>query len=97
MCQTFCEIELKMQISKNVFHPKPKVDSAIITLKRKNINIDIEHFSIFVKQAFSKRRKTLKNNFKNFCNVELLNEYYSKRAQELTIEEFEKLYRKIYI
>ena len=31
MCQTFCEIDLKMQISKNVFHPKPKVDSAIIT------------------------------------------------------------------
>jgi len=97
MCQTFCEIELKMQISKNVFHPKPKVDSAIITLKRKDINIDIEHFSIFVKQAFLKRRKTLKNNFKNFCNVELLNEYSSKRAQELTIEEFKKLYKKIYI
>ena len=97
MCQTFCEIDLKMQISKNVFHPKPKVDSAIITLKRNDTNIDIESFSLFVKQAFSKRRKTIKNNFKNFCNVELLNEYGSKRAQELTIQEFKKLYRKIYI
>jgi len=97
MCQTFCEVDLKMKISKNVFHPKPKIDSAIITLKRKDINIDIESFSLFVKHAFSKRRKTIKNNFKKFCNTELLDEYGPKRAQELTIQEFENLYRKIYI
>ena len=97
MCQTFCEIKYNMEISKNSFYPKPKVDSAIISLKRKHTKIDIEQFSSFIKQAFSKRRKTLRNNFKGICNIDFLNDCSSKRAQELTVQEFTNLYKKKYI
>ena len=36
MAQTFCDVEINMNISKNIFNPKPKVESNIVTLKEKN-------------------------------------------------------------
>ena len=34
MAQTFCDVEINMNISKNIFNPKPKVESNIVTLKK---------------------------------------------------------------
>jgi len=97
MCQTFFETKYVCDISKNVFLPKPKVSSSIIKLRRKNTSIDIQKYANFIKLAFSNRRKTIKNNLKNDINIELLNQYKSKRADEITVDEYKKLFNKIYL
>lgn len=60
--------EILFLVNRNNFVPAPKVDSAVIKLVRKN-NIDIKNKDLyfkFVRDAFSTRRKTLKNNLKNY-------------------------------
>ena len=97
MCQTFCLVNLELKISKNVFNPKPKVSSSIIKFKRKSNNIPLEKFSTFIKIAFAKRRKTLKNNFKDYIDTNLLGEYSNKRAEQISVQDFRKIFKKIYI
>ena len=97
MCQTFCEVRYEMSVSKNSFHPAPKIDSAMIRLTKKNTNINIENYSILIKNSFSQRRKTLKNNLKKHVNFEILKDYNLKRPQELSISDYINLYKKIYI
>lgn len=54
------------------FNPRPKVESAIVKLAphaQPPVNVNNEdYFSRLVKQAFSQRRKTIKNVLKNVCN-----------------------------
>jgi len=56
------------------FHPVPKVDSQIIRLvPRENPpGVDFKTLERVVKQAFSQRRKTLKNNLKGVFSAEQL-------------------------
>ncbi len=56
--------ELLFFVGKNNFIPAPKVDSAVIRLQRKDeaVLADRSYYYRFVKQAFAKKRKTLKNN-----------------------------------
>ena len=97
MCQTFCEVKYEMNISKNSFHPIPKVDSAIIKLIKNKSDINIEDYSSLIKKSFSQRRKTLKNNLKKHVDLKNIEEYNLKRPQELTIKDYINLYKKIYI
>lgn len=91
----FAETRLCFKISPNVFYPKPKVFSAIIHIafKEKEYNgIDDKHFIQVVKAAFGNRRKTLKNSLSNsiFSGVdfEVLSHLVTKRAEELSIQDF---------
>lgn len=93
LIQTFYTVELLFNVSKNVFSPPPKVESAVIRLSRKNnsglISNEKLYFGI-VKQAFGQRRKTLRNSLKSFhvhfnkLNPELL----QKRPEQLAVEDF---------
>ena len=96
MVQNFCKVEYACDISKNVFHPKPKVDSGILKFKRINTSINIEKFSLFVKEAFKQRRKKLKNNLKNICDYKLIEEYAEKRPEEISPKTYLILFNKIY-
>ena len=96
MVQNFCEVEYAFDISKNVFHPKPKVDSGILKFKRINTSINIQKFSLFVKEAFKQRRKKLKNNLKNICDYKLIEEYAEKRPEEISPKTYLILFNKIY-
>lgn len=80
------------------FEPRPKVDSAIVCLKphtEKTVIVEDEQaFAGLVKQAFSQKRKTLKNTLKNYCSVEQLEAVHikpSQRAEELTLKQFADL------
>jgi len=93
--QYFATVNLEFKISPNVFFPKPKVDSAIISIKFKNKiqnNIDDKLFISFVKAAFGNRRKTLKNSLNNSIfvnyNFEEINFDFSRRAETLVLDEF---------
>ena len=63
----FFDIDNVCNVSKNCFFPKPKVDSAVIKMKRKESNDYIKNFDVFnklVKDSFRFKRKTIKNNLK---------------------------------
>jgi len=100
---TFADVELCFKVSPNVFKPKPKVDSAIIHIifREKYLNIkDEKIFLQVVKSLFNTRRKTIKNSLNNsiFANINFsnLNLNFTKRAEELSIEEFVSLSNYIY-
>ena len=87
------------------FNPSPKVDSIIVQFKRKeNVGVkDIDKFFDFVRGCFKQRRKTIYNNLREYddtLDVDSVLERSGidkkKRAQELTVEELERLYKDIY-
>lgn len=98
----FFETKMCFKISPNVFYPKPKVFSAIVYLKfNKRIpqGIDTNLFIQVVKAAFGNRRKTLKNSLSNsrFGEIDFssYNFDFTRRAEELSINEFVQLTRLI--
>ncbi len=80
------------------FSPKPKVDSAIVCLQPYNtkpVNVkDEKAFALLVAQAFSQRRKTIRNVLKKICTVEQLEAAGiapSQRPQEINLQQFADL------
>jgi 16S rRNA (adenine1518-N6/adenine1519-N6)-dimethyltransferase len=98
---TLCEVKLAMKVSPHVFVPKPNVDSAVVTLKRRpNVSAQaLEDYFRFVKKAFTQRRKTLTNNLKEYPHLTQvlidMNLSLSIRAEALTKEQFEELYQRL--
>lgn len=94
----FGSCDLAFKVSRNVFYPKPNVDSAVIHIrfndKRKNPKFNSTFVSV-VKSAFGNRRKTLKNSLSNsiFAGVNFLHCKLdlSLRAEQLTVEDFIEL------
>ena len=93
----FFKIKKEFIVSKNAFIPKPNVDSIIISLNKKEnkLNvIDENHFFKLVRDSFKQKRKTLKNNLKDYDFekvYEILkrnNLSESVRAEELPLEIF---------
>jgi len=92
--------EMLFKVHPGVFHPPPKVDSAVIRLKRnKKLELDCDEtlFRKIVKQAFQNRRKTLRNALKPIFLPEKLTktEIFGQRAEQLSIEDFIQLTIKI--
>ena len=91
----FTETKLCFKISPNVFYPKPKVFSALVHIRFKEIAESIEEQKLFiaiVKAAFGNRRKTLKNSFSNsiFHEIDFSNSGIdlSLRAENLSVDDF---------
>lgn len=61
-CQLVCDVKYEFTVKRTVFMPPPNVDSAIISLKRKNLVADISGIEKFIAHAFKQKRKTLVNN-----------------------------------
>lgn len=58
-----------MDVSRNVFLPKPNVDSIIVEFDKKEKTLNVKNEEIFfklVRDSFKQKRKTLKNNLKNY-------------------------------
>lgn len=96
----FYKSEMLFKVPPGVFNPPPKVDSAVIRLQRKehlNLECDEVLFKKIVKQGFQNRRKTLRNALKPIVlPVELTEQsIFSKRAEQLSIEDFIQLTLKI--
>lgn len=94
----YFEVKKLFDVNRNSFYPRPNVDSSIISLeKRENKKVEVNNEQIFfklIRDAFTYKRKTLKNNLKNY-NLEvieqILNKYnldLSVRAENLSIEIF---------
>lgn len=87
-------------VSRNSFIPKPNVDSMVISLIKKDDLLflkDKNHFHTLIRDAFKFKRKTIKNNLKNY-DLEIINTVLEKhhfsltsRAEELPLEVFVEL------
>ena len=91
--QAYYNTSLLFQVSNNLFTPPPKVNSAVISLKRKkniNLNCDEKLFLKIVKLSFQQRRKTIRNSLKQINLSDNLREdiIFDKRPEQLSVNEF---------
>ncbi|MGD9385426.1 MAG: 16S rRNA (adenine(1518)-N(6)/adenine(1519)-N(6))-dimethyltransferase RsmA [Thioalkalispiraceae bacterium] len=96
MAQFYCDAEMLFSVSRNAFSPPPKVESAIIRLvpNSRYQQIDATVLSGIVQQAFSQRRKTLRNCLKGTFSTEQLQALDidpSARAETLDLSAFIRL------
>ena len=98
MCQVFCNVNIEFTVSRNVFQPKPDVDSSVLSFYPKDGNLpNIISFSKFIKQAFSKRRKKLKNNLSEAYQTGVLDKWADMRPEEINPNEFIQIFNMIYL
>lgn len=92
MSQTFCDVKRVFNISKNVFHPKPEIESSLIIFEKRDIDVNFEKFSHLIKIAFKQRRKKIKNNLINLSSISNISKFSDKRAENISITEFMEIY-----
>ncbi|MCB2220014.1 MAG: 16S rRNA (adenine(1518)-N(6)/adenine(1519)-N(6))-dimethyltransferase RsmA [Bacteroidetes bacterium] len=98
LTQAFYQIEYLSTIKEGVFFPPPRVKSAVIRLKRNQVEqlaCDEKLFFEVVKTAFNQRRKTLRNALKKFRLVEDQNivNLLDQRAEQLGVQQFIEITR----
>lgn len=97
--QAWYNIEYCFTVNENVFVPPPKVKSAVIRLRRNKVQklgCNEELFMKIVKSGFNHRRKTLRNSIRPFLDEETKQiPILSQRAEQLSIDEFVELTKKI--
>lgn len=95
--QYYFKVRKLIDVSRNVFIPKPNVDSIVVEFARKDRNYDVKNEALFftlVKDSFTQKRKTLRNNLKQYDlkKIEaILNKYgftLTVRAEQLSIDVF---------
>ena len=93
----YFDINKLMDVSRKCFVPEPNVDSVIIELKRKETKYNVKNEKIFfklVRDAFTHKRKNLRNNLKSYDleKIENVLKRYNLdlnvRAEHLTIDQF---------
>ncbi|MDH5393147.1 MAG: 16S rRNA (adenine(1518)-N(6)/adenine(1519)-N(6))-dimethyltransferase RsmA [Gammaproteobacteria bacterium] len=73
MLQYHCKVTELFIVPPQAFNPEPKVDSAIINLQPRKPECPVSNYALLekvVKQAFSTRRKTIRNTLKTLCSAE---------------------------
>ncbi|MFZ2312825.1 MAG: 16S rRNA (adenine(1518)-N(6)/adenine(1519)-N(6))-dimethyltransferase RsmA [Methylobacter sp.] len=98
MMQYYCATELLFDVPPESFDPAPKVMSAIVRLvphQQPPVQVnDIAKLNRVVTQAFSQRRKTLRNSLKKLITEEeivALNIDPTLRAETISLADFAKL------
>ncbi|PIQ42917.1 MAG: 16S rRNA (adenine(1518)-N(6)/adenine(1519)-N(6))-dimethyltransferase [Gammaproteobacteria bacterium CG11_big_fil_rev_8_21_14_0_20_46_22] len=96
--QYYFKVTYMLDVPPSAFKPEPKVDSAILRGvprgKSERNARDEKHFEALVKQAFSMRRKTLRNNLKHFCDIKLIENAGidpTLRPERVSVDEFVQL------
>ena len=98
--QYYCDCKISRIVSKKMFTPVPKVDSAVICMKRKSGVVFDAKFSWFVRACFAMKRKTLVNNlqaagFEKNMILQALEELgfdFSVRAETLNFVKIRQLF-----
>lgn len=95
MAQYHCKISALFDVPPSAFYPPPQVNSSIVRLIphafTPYLANDYSHFSNIVKEAFSHRRKTLRNSLKHMVSDDhwkTLSINPQQRAEELGVEAY---------
>ena len=93
----YFDLKKEFLVSRNLFVPKPNVDSIVISLTKKKEQLELKNSELFfklVRDSFRFKRKTLRNNLKGYDLErveEVLKKYHldlSVRAEDLSLEIF---------
>ena len=97
LLQAFYDIEYLFSVPPQVFNPPPRINSAVIRLRRNStVNLDCHEgqFHKVVKTAFNQRRKTLRNSLKSMTgDLDTSDAIWQKRPEQLGVPDFVKLTR----
>ena len=80
-------VEKLLDVSKNVFIPKPNVDSIVVSFTKKENKVKVDDEEIFfklVRDSFKQKRKTLRNNLKGY-DLEKVEEVLKRHNLDLTV------------
>lgn len=93
----YFDVKKEFIVSRNAFYPKPNVDSIILSFTKKENKTKVKDDKVFfklIRDSFKQKRKTLKNNLKeyDFSKVEEVliknNLPLDVRAENISIEVF---------
>lgn len=92
------ETNLIFDVGPDAFTPPPKVWSSVVAFKPRPTpmgpTVDEDAFEALVRQAFSQRRKTLRNTLKGICNESVILEAGldpQTRPEKVSVEDFARL------
>ena len=95
LTQAYYDAEYLFDVLPTSFEPPPKVMSGVVRLTRRteSLQCDEVFFKKIVKQAFTQRRKTMRNSLKTIIHDKNIsdNVVFDKRPEQLTLAEFETL------
>ncbi|EMR02714.1 16S rRNA (adenine(1518)-N(6)/adenine(1519)-N(6))-dimethyltransferase RsmA [Cesiribacter andamanensis] len=96
LLQAFYSVEYLFTVAPGVFTPPPKVQSAVLRLRRNErqaLPCNEKLFFTVVKQGFNNRRKTLRNSLKPLNLPKSVREWdlLDKRAEQLSVDDFIRL------
>ncbi|MDP4148406.1 MAG: 16S rRNA (adenine(1518)-N(6)/adenine(1519)-N(6))-dimethyltransferase RsmA [Bacteroidota bacterium] len=95
LIQAFFNVEYLFEVHEQSFNPPPKVKSAVIRLRPREMPLAMKGEKAFfqlVKTAFNQRRKTLRNAIKAlFDPADLAQPIFDRRAEQLSVNDFVEL------
>ena len=83
----YFKVSKLLDVSKNVFIPKPNVDSIVVEFKKNEKMLELYNKELFfnlIRDSFKQKRKTLRNNLKEY-NLEKIEEILKKYNMDLSI------------
>ena len=83
----YFDVKKLMDVSANVFIPKPNVDSIVVEFRKKENIAKVKNNEVFfklIRDSFTQKRKTLRNNLKGY-NLESVEKTLSKYGLDLSI------------
>ena len=101
LLQAWYDIDYVLSVGSGAFCPPPKVQSAVIRLRRnsrESLGCDAAKFKLVVKTAFNQRRKTLRNALKPVLpeGFDSSAPVFDLRAERLSVEDFVELTNSIF-
>jgi 16S rRNA (adenine1518-N6/adenine1519-N6)-dimethyltransferase len=100
--QLLADVEALFDVAPSAFRPPPKVDSTVVRLlphhRAAELGIHgVARFLAFAAQCFRQKRKTIRNNLAGIYGKDALAACpeAGRRAEQLTLEEFADLYRRL--
>ena len=83
----YFDVTKLMDISRNIFIPKPNVDSIVVEFKKKDNLFSLKNEELFfklVRDSFIQKRKTLKNNLRGY-DLDIVEFVLSKYGYDLSV------------
>lgn len=95
----FYRVKHEFHVSRNCFRPVPKVDSTILYFSKIEEQLiqdeKILDYIKFRRKIFSQKRKKIKSSFAS-KNLFQGSDFENKRAEELSLDEFVKIFNTIF-
>ena len=88
----YTEVKKEINISRNNFKPVPKVDSQVISFKKRKYEKEVKDEELLfklIKIGFMQRRKTYLNNFKSYSKLQNKDEF------KISVDDINKIFIKL--